>query len=62
MALGPLAQNGTFMAIIHELGLKLKHITISSTSYRDMGIIKRFFLLGMRLKALTLGYEGKKWL
>jgi hypothetical protein len=59
MALRPLAQNKSSMALVLELGIKPPHRPRSLVSWWGMGIIKRFSILGMGLGALAMVDEGK---
>jgi hypothetical protein len=62
MDLIDLAVNEASRALVHEKGLNPPYKLKSLTSWWDICIIKRIFVPGMGLKALTMGNEGKQGL
>ena len=62
MDLTDLDVNEASRALVHEKGLKPPYKLKALASWWDIGIIKRIFILGMGLKALTIVNEGKQGL
>ena len=62
MDLTDLVANEASRALVHEKGLKPPYKLKSLASWWDIGIIKRIFIPGMGLKALTMVNEGKQGL